>query len=87
MIDIEPMHTTLKFGEPGHLEFVEQLNNIDIKIVGAPSIEEFRKTISVFMMNTWNDHLRYDFDDSAIDQCIKDLFAGKYYQLVWKQLA
>ena len=73
----EAMHTTLKFGEPGHLEFVEQLNNIDVKIVGAPSIAEFRKTISVFMMNTWNDSLRYEFNDDAIDQCIKDLFAGK----------
>lgn len=76
-VEIEPMHTTLKFGEPGHLEFVEQLNNIDVKIIGAPTIEEFRKTISVFMMNTWNDHLHFEFNDAAIDQCIKDLFSGK----------
>jgi thymidylate synthase (FAD) len=74
---VEQMHTTLKFGESGHLEFVEQLNNIDVKIVGAPSVAEFRKTISVFMMNTWNDHLHFEFSEEAIDQCIKDLFAGK----------
>lgn len=74
---IEKMHTKVKFTEPGHLEFVEQLNNIDVKIVSAPTIEQFRKTISVFMMNTWNDKLQYEFDDAAIDKCIQDLFSGK----------
>jgi hypothetical protein len=75
-IKIAPMHTTPKFGQPGHLEFVEQLSNIDIKIVDAPTIAQFRKAISVFMMNTWNDMPVYEFNDGAIDRCIADLFAG-----------
>jgi hypothetical protein len=76
-LKIEPLHTTPKFGQPGHLEFVEQLRNIEVKIFAAPTIQQFRDTISVFMMNTWNDKLQYGgFDELAIDKCIKELFAG-----------
>jgi thymidylate synthase (FAD) len=73
---IEQMHTVPKFGEVGHLEFVEQLNNINVKIIDAPTITQFRKAISVFMMNTWNDYPAYEFNDSDIDKCISELFAG-----------
>ena len=69
------MHTEVKYGHR-ETKFVEQLNNIDVQIVAAPSIEEFRKTISVFMMNTWNDTLQTEFSDEDIDTCIKELFAG-----------
>lgn len=72
----EPMHTTKKFGRPTSMQFKEQLNNIDVKIVSAPTIEQFRKTISVFMMNTWNDRIQTEFRDEDIDTCIKELFAG-----------
>jgi thymidylate synthase (FAD) len=71
------MHTTPKFGQPGNLTFKSQLENIEVKIFSAPTIEQFRKTISVFMMNTWNDKLNYDIqDEEAITTCIKELFAG-----------
>jgi thymidylate synthase (FAD) len=61
---------------PGDLEFVEQLEAIEVKIINAPSITEFRTIISQFMMNTWNDRLETEFHPRMIDQCIKDLFAG-----------
>jgi thymidylate synthase (FAD) len=70
------MHTTIKTGKHIYVEFVEQLNNIDVKIIDAPTIPQFRKAISVFMMNTWNDYPCYKFNDADIDQCIVDLFAG-----------
>lgn len=71
-----PLHTKLKFGEPSTFKMVEQLKNIEVKIVDAPSVEQFRKAISVFMMNTWNDKLQYEFDDRDIDNCINELFLG-----------
>lgn len=71
-----PLHTTPKFDKMPNHRFVEQLNAIDVQIVGAPSLEEFRRIISVFMMNTWNDRIKYEFDDYAIDKCIEELFAG-----------
>jgi hypothetical protein len=78
MIDnLQPLHTTPKFDKPYRVEFVEQLNNIDVKIFSAPTIEQFRHTIAVFMMNTWNDKLKYEgFDENEIDKTIHELFAG-----------
>lgn len=73
----EDLHTTKKFGEKGNLEFVEQLNNIEVKLVHAPTIDQFRKTISIFMMNTWNDRVQTEFNDDDIDRCIEQLFAGE----------
>lgn len=70
------MHTTKKFGRPSSMEFKEQLCAIDVQIHNAPTIEQFRKTISVFMMNTWNDRLQTEFSDEEIDTCIRELFAG-----------
>lgn len=73
----EPLHTTKKFGRDAHLEIVEQLSNIKVKIFSAPTIYQFRQTIAVFMMNTWNDKLNYGpFKDEDVDKTIKDLFAG-----------
>lgn len=71
------MHTKMKFGDSSRTEFVEQLSAIEVNIVHAPSVKEFRAIISQFMMNTWNDFIRRDFDEQDIDDCIKDLFAGK----------
>ncbi len=77
-IFVEPMHTALKFDkESNSPEYVEQLNAIEVKLIGAPTIEEFRKSVSIFMMNTWNDKIQYEFDDKDIDRCIKQLFAGE----------
>lgn len=70
------MHTTLKFGDPSFMEFVEQLSSIEVNIINAPSVKEFRTTISQFMMNTWNDFIHTKFADEDIDTCIKELFAG-----------
>ena len=75
MPHLQKMHTELKFGKkPGPLEFVNQLDAIDVKIVHAPTIPEFRKTISVFLMNTWNDKIQWNFSDPDIDQTIDELF-------------
>lgn len=75
---IEPLHTTKKFQQPlKPTEYVEQLNAIEVKIFDAPTIEQFRTAVSVFMMNTWNDRLNYGpFDEKAIDKCIYELFSG-----------
>ena len=75
MPHLQKMHTTLKFGQkltPG--QFVEQLNAIDVQIVHAPTVEEFRKTISVFLMNTWNDKIQWSFPDDDVDTTIDELF-------------
>lgn len=75
MPHLQKMHTTLKFGKkPGPIEFVNQLEAIDVQIVHAPTVAEFRKTISVFLMNTWNDKIQWTFPDEDIDQTIDELF-------------
>jgi len=75
MPHLQRMHTTLKFGQkPGPIEFVNQLDAIDVKIVHAPTVEQFRHTISVFLMNTWNDKIQWDFPKEDIDQTIDELF-------------
>jgi hypothetical protein len=75
MTHLQQMHTKLKFGQAVKpIEFVNQLENIDVQIVHAPTIPEFRKTISVFLMNTWNDKIEWDFPEDAISQTIDELF-------------
>ena len=75
MPHLQKMHTQLKFGKkPGPIEFVNQLEAIDVQIVHAPTVAEFRKTISVFLMNTWNDKIQWEFPDADIDQTIDELF-------------
>lgn len=75
MPHLQKMHTQLKFGnKPKPIEFVNQLENIDVQIVHAPTVEQFRKTISVFLMNTWNDKIQWDFPEADIDQTIDELF-------------
>ena len=75
MPHLQQMHTKLKFGQAVKpIEFVNQLENIDVQIVHAPTIPEFRKTISVFLMNTWNDKIQWDFPEDAINQTIDELF-------------
>lgn len=75
MPHLQQMHTKLKFGQAVQpVEFVNQLENIDVQIVHAPTIPEFRKTISVFLMNTWNDKIQWDFPEDAISQTIDELF-------------
>lgn len=69
------MHTTLKFGKkPGPIQFMNQMEAIDVQIVHAPTVAEFRKTISVFLLNTWNDKIQWDFPQDQIDQTIDELF-------------
>jgi hypothetical protein len=75
MSHLQKMHTELKFGkQPGPLQFVNQLTAIDVKIVHAPTVAELRKTISVFLMNTWNDKIQWTFPEEDIDQTIDELF-------------
>ena len=75
MPHLQKMHTTLKFGQkPKPIEFVNQLEAIDVKIVHAPTVEQFRQTISVFLMNTWNDKIQWDFPKEDVDQTIDELF-------------
>jgi len=75
MPQLQPMHTNLKFGKkPGPIQFMNQLKEIDVQIVHAPTVAEFRKTISVFLLNTWNDKIQWDFPQDQIDQTIDELF-------------
>jgi hypothetical protein len=73
--NLQKDYTIRKFGKkPGTIEFKEQLNNIDVKIYSAPSIEEFRKTLAVFLLNTWNDKPTMDFSTEDTDTMVKELF-------------
>jgi hypothetical protein len=75
MKNLQPMHTTLKFGKKTEpIQFMNQLECIDVKLVHAPTVAEFRKTISVFLLNTWNDKIQWDFPEDQIDQTIDELF-------------
>lgn len=73
--NLEEMHTTKKFGQPlKPSEFVEQLNAIEVDIVHAPTVEQFRQTISVFLGNTWGDTINWDFEEAETDRIIDQLF-------------
>jgi hypothetical protein len=75
MKNLQKMHTTLKFNKkPEPIQFVNQLEAIDVQIIHAPTVPEFRKTISVFLMNTWNDKIQQSFPEEDIDQTIDELF-------------
>ena len=75
MPQLQPMHTQLKFGKkPDPIQFMNQLSAIDVQIVHAPTVAEFRKTISVFLLNTWNDKIQWEFPEDQIDQTIDELF-------------
>ena len=77
-IFIEPMHTELKFYKDSPCpQFVEQLNAIEVNLIGAPTIEQFRETVSIFMLNTWNDRIKTEFTEEEIDRCIYQLFNGE----------
>lgn len=78
MPHLQKMHTTLKFGKtPGPIEFVNQLDAIDVQIIHAPTIPELRKTISVFLMNTWNDKIAWEFPEADINQTIDEVFRNE----------
>lgn len=73
--NLQKDYTIRKFGKkPGPIEFKEQLSSIDVKIYSAPSIEEFRKTLAVFLLNTWNDKPTMDFSVEDTDTMVKELF-------------
>lgn len=74
----EPMYCKTKFGEVGSIEFIEQLSNIKVTIVDAPTIAQMRHLLSVFMLNSWNESPKFNgFTDEEINTCIKQLFAGE----------
>jgi Thymidylate synthase complementing protein len=73
--NLQKDYTIRKFGhKPGPMEFVEQLSNIDVKIYSAPSIADFRQTLAVFLLNTWNDKPLMYFHEADIDTMVKELF-------------
>ena len=77
-LDIQPMHSKQRFGEGVHeTKFVEQLNAIDVQIVHAPTVKQFRQTISTFLGNTWGDTIRTNFSAEETDQIIDEVFAGE----------
>ena len=78
MQKIEPMYCERKWGQKGSISFVNQLEAIKVTIIDAPTINQFRKAISVFMMNSWSEQPRFDdFTDEEITECIRQLFAGE----------
>ena len=75
MPHLQKMHTKLKFGQkPGLVKFMHQLDCINVQIVHAPTVPELRKTISTFLMNTWNDKIETEFPEDDIDTTIDELF-------------
>ena len=67
-----------KFTLPGSINFVNQLEAIKVTIIDAPTIEQFRKAISVFMLNSWSEQPQFDgFTDGQITTCIRQLFNGE----------
>ena len=73
--NLQKDYTVRKFGNGAvEVEFVSKLDAIDVQIYNAPSIEEFRKTLSIFLLNTWNDKIATDFADADVDVMVKELF-------------
>ena len=74
-LSIQEMHVRPKFGdELKPLDVVEQLNAIDVQLVHAPTVPQFRETIATFLMNTWNDNIQTVFDPADVDRTIDELF-------------
>ena len=75
---LEPMYCESKFGRVGKLEIVEQLSNIKVTIIDAPTVEQIRHMVPAFMLNSWTETPKFDgFTNEEIDRCIKELFAGE----------
>jgi hypothetical protein len=75
MPHLQKDYTVRRFGEKlREIEVKNKLEAIKVEIYGAPSIEEFRKTLSIFLMNTWEDDIKTSFAEEDIDVMIKELF-------------
>jgi thymidylate synthase (FAD) len=73
----EPLYTERKFGKQPNVTFVDQFDAIKVTIVDAPTVEQMRKLLPVFMYNSWQEQPKFDgFTDEEIDTCIAELFAG-----------
>jgi hypothetical protein len=74
----EPMYCKEKWNTTGSINFVNQLEAIKVTIIDAPTVEQFRKAISVFMLNSWSEQPQFDgFTDEQITSCIRQLFNGE----------
>jgi thymidylate synthase (FAD) len=69
----------LRFGEEPRTEFVNDLENIKVTLVNAPTIEELRKTIVPFALATWADHPldAQNMTDEEADKILMEVFTGK----------
>lgn len=79
-LKIQPMHSRQRFGEGNYeTKIVEQLNAIDVQIIQAPTVKQFRTTIATFLGNTWGDTIKTadQFSGYEVDQIIDECFAGE----------
>lgn len=75
---IEPMYCLPKWGKEGSLTIREQLSNIKVTITDAPTVEQLKKNIPIFVLNGWNNHPRIDdFTEEEVNTCISQLFGGE----------
>ena len=74
----EPLYTQRKFGKEPNVKCVNQFDAIKVTIVDAPTVEQLRKLLPVFMYNSWQEKPKFDgFTDEEVNTCIKELFSGK----------
>lgn len=71
-------YTIRKFGQkPGPLQFVNQLESIEVKLFECPTPEQFRNMIAITLGNTWNDRLQYEFSEEEKDRMVDEVFRGE----------
>lgn len=75
--NLQPDYTTRKFGKKlSKGVYVNHLRAIDVQIVSAPTAEEFKRTIAVFIGNTWNDKITTEFTQEEQNKLVEGVFAG-----------
>lgn len=86
----EANYSKLRTGETPDAVAVEQLDEIKVTIVSAPSEAEMKQTLAVFLGNTWNDAFTDEFDEETQNDITEKVFDGKLLptaletvQIVW----
>jgi hypothetical protein len=56
----EPLYTEKKFGKKPNISYIDQFDAIKVTIVDAPTVEQMRKLLPVFMYNSWQERPKFD---------------------------
>lgn len=68
----------MKWGEKPLTVFNNQFDKLDVELINAPTYKDLLDYIPVFGEATWEDEPKDSYTKEQREECVQDLFAGKY---------